>query len=518
MIIKRNLSAKLPALVLALASCTASATIDLHRLTWDADPAHQAVIGFTQTGSAGTATVKYGYSTNESNWVTKSVTNTQSFKGVNRYKKNKGCSKKIKDDVLTGKDGSKKSKGCSKKIKNDGLTSKDDSLVSKFVRLTDLNANSAVYYRVCEGSICGDRMWFKTAPTDHSAFVMLAGGDTRTGINTRRSGNELLAKIRPLFVMHGGDYTNSNNVSQMKDYLEDWKLTFSHDNIDGMAYKRIYPVVATHGNHENKNFSTLCQVFGVDYNGDGVCNDDDTYGAFDISPLLRVYTLNTEYRNSGWSKQANEQNKWLAKDFAINKNKTNWRFAQYHKPFFPHSRAKKDNLILFKWWADEFYKNALNIAFESDTHITKVTHPVTPVSNQFQVSKTGGTIYAGEGSWGADARSANRPQAWTIDLASIQQFKIVTVSSDKVEMRTAQFDAGASTLTAQQRADNATLLPTGVNWWSANSIGEVVNLTRSKRGLSILENAPTPRFTPAPMPENNDRKSTDSNRANGSTH
>ncbi len=298
--------------------------------------------------------------------------------------------------------------------------------------------------------------------------------------------------------MHGGDYTNSNSASQLRDYLDDWKLTFSEDVIDGIAYKRIYPVVATHGNHENKNFSTLCKVFGVDYNGDGVCNDDDTYGAFDVSPLLRVYTLNTEYRNSGWSTQAVEQTNWLANDFAANKTTTTWRFAQYHKPFYPHSRAKDDNPKLFDWWADIFYHNALNIAFESDTHITKVTHPVIPVGNKFQLTSTGGTVYAGEGSWGADARSANRPQAWTIDLASVQQFKIVTVSSDKVEMRTAQFDEGAGTLTAHQRANNATLLPTGVNWWSANGIGDIVQLTLSKSGLSILENAPKPRFPEAP--------------------
>ncbi len=480
MIRKKELSTKLLALMLALASCTASASIDLHRLTWDADPAHQAVIGFSQTESTGTVTVRYGYSTNESNWLTKSVSNTQVFEGINRYKK-------MQDFI--------------KKSKGENTKNKPASLTSKFVRLTGLNANSAVYYRVCEASTCGDRMWFKTAPTDNSAFVMLAGGDTRTGINTRRLGNKLLAKIRPLFIMHGGDYTNANSASQMKDYLNDWKLTFSNDTIDGIAYKRIYPVVATHGNHENKDYSTLCKVFGVDYNGDGVCNDDDTYGAFDISPLLRVYTLNTEYRNSGWSKQAIEQNNWLANDFAANNNTTIWRFSQYHKPFFPHSRAKKDNPILFKWWADEFYHNALNLAFESDTHITKVTHPVIPVDNGFQTTISGGTVYAGEGSWGADARSANRPQAWTIDLASVQQFKIVTVSSDKIEMRTAQFELGASTLSAQQRANNATLLPTDINWWSANSIGEVVNLTRSKSGLSILDTStmPTAKSTPTPL-------------------
>ena len=94
--------------MLALASCTASAKIDLHRLTWHADPAHQAVIGFTQTDSADTVTVKYGYSTNESNWATKSVSNTEIFKS-----------------------GSKKGKG--------------GSLTSKFVRLRNHSLLTSLY-------------------------------------------------------------------------------------------------------------------------------------------------------------------------------------------------------------------------------------------------------------------------------------------------------------------------------------------------------------------------------------
>ena len=238
-------SAKIPAIALVMASCTASANIDYHRLVWDADPAHQAVIGFTQTNSEETATVKYGYSTDESTWSQQAVSNSQAFDGTN--------------------------------------------FTSSFVRLTGLTENSAVYYRVCEGDSCDDRLWFKTAATDNSPFVMLAGGDTRTGWSTRKLGNQLLDKIRPLFIMHGGDFTAANNGNQMREFFKDWRLTFSNDTIDGIAYKRIYPLVPTFGNHEDGDYSTLCKVFGVDYNNDGVCTDDDTYGAFDISPLLRIY-------------------------------------------------------------------------------------------------------------------------------------------------------------------------------------------------------------------------------------
>ena len=454
-------SAKLLALALVLASGTVSANIDYHRLIWDADPAHQAVIGFSQIDSNEIATVKYGYSTDENNWSLKSVSNSQGFDGNN--------------------------------------------FTSSFVRLTGLAANSAVYYRVCEGNSCGERLWFKTAPTDNSPFVMLSGGDTRTGWSTRILGNQLLAKIRPLFIMHGGDFTSANNASQMEGFLTDWQLTFSNDIIDGIAYKRIYPLVPTFGNHEDDDYCTLCKVFGVDYNDDEECTDYDTYGAFDISPLLRIYTLNSEYKNSGWSTQAAAQANWLASDLAANSGNVSWRFAQYHKPLFPHSTSKSENPTLFNWWADEFYNNAMNLVFESDTHLSKVTSPVEPVGNTFQVTTTGGTVYAGEGSWGAPARSANKNYPWTLENESIQQFKILTISSDKVEIRTAQFDSGASTdvstISAQERADNTTVLPTGVDWWSTNGIGNVITLTRSNNELSLLNHGDDTSSGPGPAPE-----------------
>ena len=463
MIKTRVFSTKLLALALVMVSYTVSADIDYHRLVWDADPAHQAVIGFTQTNSNETATVKYGYSTDENNWSVQSVSNSQGFDS-NRF-------------------------------------------TSSFVRLTGLTENSAVYYRVCEGNTCGERLWFKTAATDNSPFVMLSGGDTRTGWSTRILGNELLAKIRPLFIMHGGDFTSSNNASQMESFFDHWQLTFSNDIIDGIAYKRIYPLVPTFGNHEAGDYSTLCKVFGVDYNDDEECTDDDTYGAFDISPLLRIYTLNSEYKNSGWSTQATAQANWLASDLAANSGNVSWRFAQYHKPIFPHSTSKVENPILFTWWANEFYNNAMNLVFESDTHLSKVTSPVEPVGNTFQVTTTGGTVYAGEGSWGAPARSANKNYPWTLENESIQQFKILTISSDKVEIRTAQFDSGASTdvstISAQERADNTTVLPTGVDWWSTNGIGNVITLTRSNNELSILGHSDDT-SGPGPDPEPND--------------
>ncbi|KAF7773960.1 hypothetical protein PCIT_a0318 [Pseudoalteromonas citrea] len=445
------------AIGLALASSAAHAGSQYHRLIWDSNPSQQATIGFTPT-TGSNHVVKYGTSTNEQTWQTKQVSASHTFAS---------------------------------------------SLQSKFVTFTGLSANSNIYYRVCDSEGCGERLWFKTAPTSSNGFTVVAGGDTRTGWTNRRKGNQLIAKIRPLFIMHGGDYTNANSSSEMKEYLKDWQLTFSTDQIDGISYKRIYPFVATHGNHEDGNYKTLCQVFGVDFNKDGSCTSSDTYGAFNVSQLLRVYTLNSQYKNSGWSNYATTMNNWLKQDLTSQGSSAKWRVAQYHKPMYPHYSGKSDNTILHTWWAQNFYDKKMNLVVESDTHINKITEALQPSGSNFVKTTTGGTVYVGEGSWGAPARSANDPKSWTIDLASIQQFKVMSVTNNNLTVRTAQFDSTASTLTKAQRDADPLALPTNINWWYANGLGEELVLKQSASGLSIIDNTTDPVDPPADTPLSN---------------
>ncbi|KGJ86842.1 pre-peptidase C-terminal domain-containing protein [Colwellia psychrerythraea] len=434
------------AIGLSLASSVTYAGSQYNRLIWDHNPSQQATIGFTPT-SGSNHHVKYGVSTNEQTWQIKQVTASHTFAS---------------------------------------------SLQSEFVTLKGLTPNTDVFYRVCDSSGCGDRLWFKTAPTTNTGFTVIAGGDTRTGWTTRQKGNKLVAKIRPLFVMHGGDYTNANSASEMKEYLKDWQLTLSNDLIDGISYQRIYPFVATHGNHEDGNYKTLCQVFGVDYNQDGLCDSKDSYGAFNVSSLLRVYTLNSQYKNSGYSSYATAMNNWLNQDLSANGSGAKWRVAQYHKPMYPHYSGKSDNTILHDWWADSFYSHKMNLVVESDTHINKITQALKPSGNNFVKTTTGGTVYVGEGSWGAPARSANNPKSWTIDLASIQQFKVLSVTPTKLEVRTAQFSSGAATLTREARNADPLALPQNIDWWQASGIGEVLPLSRSASGLSIIDGVTEP--------------------------
>ncbi|GEM_PF-2473442 len=408
------------------------------RLGWQNNASTTATISFTPSGNNNNAYVKFGYESNESNWQSKAVT----------------------------------------------FTTNMASITTKHARLTELTANSAVYFRICDDAGCGDRFWFKTAPADNTPYVFVAGGDTRTGWTNRREGNKLIAKIRPLFVMHGGDFTDYNNRSQWIQWLKDWELSYSSDVINGLSYKRIYPMISTHGNHEDSDISTICKMFGVDPNQSDTCSANDTFYSVAISPLMRVYTLNSQFMREGTALQR-AQNNWLSSDLSNMGQTTAWRVAQYHKPMFPHYRGKSDNQILFNWWAEDFYEHGMNLVVESDTHLTKLTDVVKPSGSNFTTTQSG-TVYVGEGSWGAPARSANDAKSWTLDLASIQQFKVITVSESQMDIRTAQFNGTPSSLSRADRDANPTLLPSGINWWTANGVGEVMALKTDINKRSVM--------------------------------
>ena len=437
--IMRSYRTILALLLLSYAGTVVSAT-HLYRLAWDSDPAHQAIVGFSPKGVSLSPYVLYGTSTDEDQWQRVEISHQASF----------------------------------------------FSLESYFVRLSLLPADSAIYFKVCDFDGCDTPMWFKTASTEPTPFTAIAGGDTRTGWTTRQEGNKLVAKIRPLFVMHGGDFTNGNTPIEMAGFLDDWQLTFSNDVINGKAFKRIYPIIPTHGNHEDTNYATLCQVFGVDFMRDNVCDEQDTYGALTVNALARVYTLNSQYQESGWQVYATQMNDWLASDLQLSQQAPFWRLAQYHKPIFPHFDGKSSNEGLFQWWATLFYQHNMNLVVESDTHINKLTYPMAPEQNDvaFRRSDEGGTVYVGEGSWGAPARSANQSYPWTIDLASIQQFKVLSITSSEIQVRTAEFDKEASTLSMEERERNPLALPENIKWWVANDVGAVFTLTQNGKGLT----------------------------------
>ncbi|MBI2380169.1 MAG: metallophosphoesterase family protein [Gammaproteobacteria bacterium] len=429
-------------LLLALAASPAQAATQYIRLSWDSDPATAAVLGFSPSGTSTNPYALYGTSTDESAWVRANPDAQRTFAS---------------------------------------------SLTSHFLRLKNLSPDTAYYFRVCDDAGCGQRYWFKTAAASAKDQTFVAGGDSRTNTANRQQGNRLVAKVRPEFVLFGGDLTANNTASEMSAWLADWALSFSSDTINGLAYQRVYPIVPTVGNHEDYNQQFVCTVFGVDADGNGQCSNRDTYNAFSLGGgQLRIYTLNTELALSGYEADWAAQNQWLSTDLA-GASGVSWRLAQYHKPMFPRTTTKPAIQDSSFTWIQDFYDHKLNLAVESDSHLVKYTYPVQP-SGQDYIKATAGTVYLGEGAWGAPRRTADRVSPWIADQDSFDHFNVLQLSGSKLLVRTLRFDGEASTgaLSRDERAANPLALPTGMSLWIPANVGEAYSLERDAQGRTTV--------------------------------
>ena len=174
---------------------------------------------------------------------------------------------------------------------------------NQFVRLTNLKPDSRYNFKVCVEKTCSEIMYFITAPSNNRSFTFISGGDSRTIPRGRIRGNILVSKIRPLFIAHGGDYTHHGSAKEWQRWLDEWQKTKSPDG-------RLYPLILTHGNHENSDMEMLNKLFDIP-------NKLNYYKI--CFPTLSLYTLNTELEpfitkrvkafNKG--KAWNQQKNWL---------------------------------------------------------------------------------------------------------------------------------------------------------------------------------------------------------------
>jgi hypothetical protein len=330
---------------------------------------------------------------------------------------------------------------------------------NKFVRLTGLTPNTSYYFVIKDNEGVSKRFWFKTAPMEQdSRMSFIAGGDSRNNPIPRRNANLLVSKLKPHAVLFGGDMTSSGTPEQWKVWLDDWQLTISEDG-------RMYPIIAARGNHE-KNNEMIYNLFDVP--------SENVYYAITCgADLVRVYVLNTEISIAG------EQTGWLTNDLLESK-KANWRIAQYHKPMRPHVSTKREGNGQYMEWAKLFYDQKVKLVVECDAHTVKTTWPVKPSTNAngeegFVRDNRRGTVYVGEGCWGAPLRPSDDSKSWTRDHGSFNQFKWIFVDKKQLEVRTVKVDNAASVSAVPN--DNPFLNPENIDIWNPEN-GSVVNIRR----------------------------------------
>ena len=347
-----------------------------------------------------------------------------------------------------------------------------------FVRLTHLTPNTTYYFVIEDTEGVSKRMSFRTTPDNPNLRLsIIAGGDSRNHRQARISGNKIVSRLKPHFVMFGGDMTAGDTPKEWVEWLDDWQHTITSDG-------RLIPIVVARGNHEASNAS-LVEMFDV-------AKPSLYYALTFGGNLLRVYTLNTLIPSGG------DQRNWLEKDLAANQ-KVNWRMAQYHHTIRPHTRSKPERDELLLNWSTLFNKYKLRLVVESDAHVVKWTYPIKPSRAPgsqmgFIRDDVNGTVYVGEGCWGAPLRENNDNKTWTRDSGSFNQFKWIFVDRGKIEVRTVIIDGSSGV--HDVNADHVFEMPRGLSLWNPKN-GSVVTLLND----NVNTSAPDPPMIAGPPME-----------------
>ncbi|MCD4724738.1 MAG: metallophosphoesterase [Bacteroidales bacterium] len=287
-----------------------------------------------------------------------------------------------------------------------------------FAKLSNLDADENYYFVIKDSKGVSERYWFKTAPDKPEQFTFIAGGDTKSvgpSLEAGKASNRLVAKLRPLFVLFSGDFTSGNgtNPEYWQQWLNDWhELTTTSDG-------RMIPIIPVHGNHENGNMANLSYIFNAPFQSNDSAN---IYNSLSLGgDLMHIIALNSEIEEGGL------QREWLENDLKNHKDFT-FKIAAYHKPFWPHTSSKREQEYQYNQWAGLFYEYGLSLSFDADSHMSKITFPIRPDSTEnscmgFIRDDENGTMFLGEGSWGAHPRKNDDDKPWTFTSGSFNGFK-----------------------------------------------------------------------------------------------
>lgn len=324
-----------------------------------------------------------------------------------------------------------------------------------FVRLTGLLPGTNYYFIVKDSEGKSRQMFFTTAPSSpYERISIIAGGDSRNYRDARQEANLLAGKLRPHCIMFGGDFTAGDSDIEWQEWLDDWQLIIAKDG-------RVTPIIPTRGNHEESNQSLL-EIFDLQ-------KPDAYFGLTIGGNLLRIYTLNSMMPVAG------AQTDWLENDMRAASNIT-WKIAQYHHPMRPHTEKKMEKHDQAVHWAPVFYKYNMSLAIECDAHVVKATYPIRPARGPesdegFVRDDHGGTVYVGEGCWGAPLRANNDDKSWTRASGSFNQFHWIFVDQNTIEVRFVKTDGAARVADIDPK--NVFKIPVGLSVWSPPA-GDVI--------------------------------------------
>ena len=287
-----------------------------------------------------------------------------------------------------------------------------------YAEIKSLDPDQNYYFVIKDEFGVSKRFYFRTAPNTPKAFTFIAGGDTKSFEESYQAGqasNKMVSKLSPLFVMFNGDFNSGDGTypERWHQWLRDW------DTLTTSPQGRKIPIVPVHGNHENGNKTILNKIFNAPFQF-----GDSTNIFYSLSfggGFVHVIALNSQIEVGG------KQREWLENDLK-NNHPYLFQIAGYHKPFQPHTAKNGTNAYQYSQWAQLFYDYGLSLSLDGDSHVHKITYPLRPSKEEgsyqgFIRDDANGTVFAGEGSWGAHPRDNNNDKPWTLQSGSFNQIK-----------------------------------------------------------------------------------------------
>jgi len=276
---------------------------------------------------------------------------------------------------------------------------------------------------------------FRTMPqTLDRSITFIVGGNIFESRKIFRQMAQTIAKHDPDFIVFGGNIAHAINSkpfffpsSRLRHWLaffNEWKTSIIQNG------GRVIPFVIAPGKEDIRtdDYEIFFSLFAFP--------QKQLYRDIDFGNYLTLFLLDT----GNFHPIDGPQSYWLKRALTKNQKRT-YRFAVYNESAYPPSGSSPATKKIRTFWCPLFEEFDLQAAFEHQNHSIKRTFPIK--GNQIQAN---GTIYLGEGCWGARpqktqdqwylTKRSKRDGVWLVQLtpdnASLQAIDRFNEIIDKV--------------------------------------------------------------------------------------
>ncbi len=275
-------------------------------------------------------------------------------------------------------------------------------------KLNGLDPEKEYYFRFGSERLGFSKEYrFRTLSRNTYEIDFITGGDMSTSSDVVRVAKTANLKNVDVILM-GGDLAYADGRWNNYDKWEKWfenlmKFSIQDEN-------RIIPLILAIGNHE-----TTSHIAGLGNRSPIYPNlfpqaRDKTYFSRELGEDALLLVL-----DSGHITSHKDQRNFIRQQLAkANQQETRYKLALYHAPLYANTRGLNDLMGLGqrgrKHWLPLFDEYHLTMAFENHDHTLKVSK----VLRNHRVAQKG-TVYFGDGCWGASLRSAK--QRWYLEVS-----------------------------------------------------------------------------------------------------